>query len=313
MEAHHAHFRLGCLLVATNMQPRLSSIYQSILNTWASALKSKRTGPRMQWVSRHHSHIAERISCYVNVNTRKLHYQALAAVFRHLQQPQLTKKYSSEASKLHKQSMQAESRQTLSPSERRKWLPLSLVTAKAKELARYVQCHPLDIKANLQHLVLAMYTLQPPLRREYCNMPVVQKAPRAPDTNYVLRAAPGAYTVVLNKDKVSRRAGPGRFKLSKALGSVIESSLKRYPRAYLFSLQHSPDKPMGGQCFDKLLAGIWPERRVTVNVLRSAYVTAFYDKHHDIAARDKLAALMRHSRSTAELSYYKRQHVAARS
>lgn len=78
-----------------------------------------------------------------------------------------------------------------------------------------------------------------------------------------------------------------------------------YPRNFLFSLQHNPEKAMGNQCFDKLLASIWPDKKVTVNVLRSAYVTAYYDRHPDIRARDSLAARMRHSRHTAEMSYYK--------
>ena len=287
------------------MQPTLSGIYKKILHTWTRETGQKSLTSQLKWVSRHHRTIADQISHYNNVNTKKLHNQALAAVMRRLKRPMLAKKYSSVASDLYKESIQAESCQTLTTLERQKWVSMLEINSKVKELAQNIRSQPLDVKTNFQHLLLALYTMQPPIRREYSDMRIVTRVLHAAAGNYLLRSEPAAYTVVLNRDKVSRHAGPASFKLSRALGNIIEQSLQRHPRAYLLSLLHTPDKPLGGQCFDRLLAGIWPERKVTVNVLRSAYVTAFYDQHPDIPARAGLATLMRHSRSTAELSYYK--------
>ena len=287
------------------MQPALSEIYQKIMHTWTREAGHRSMSAQLTWVGQHHRTIAERISSYRNVNTRKLHHQALAAVMRCLERPMLARKYASIVGDLKKRSMQAESCQTLTASERQKWIPLCEIKRKVEALAQHVRSHPLDIRANFQHLLLALYTMQPPIRREYSDMRIVKKALQASEGNYLLCSAPGAYTVVLNRDKVSKQAGPARFKLSRALGTVIEQSLQHYPRAYLLSLIRTPSKPLGGQRFDKLLADIWPERKVTVNVLRSAYVTAFYEQHPNISAKDGLAALMRHSRSTAETFYYK--------
>ena len=139
-------------------------------------------------------------------------------MLRHLRQSQLAKQYAVEASRLHKTSMLAEQTQMLTPSERAKWVLMPQIVAKARQLACHVQRNPLDIKANLQHLLLSMYILQPPLRREYADMPVLAKAPTNPEQYCVLRSAPVVHAVVVNKDKISRHAGPGNFKLTAALG-----------------------------------------------------------------------------------------------
>lgn len=291
------------------MQPgssaSLSHIYQRILATWTSDAPPATTDARLQWAVRHHRQIAARIQRYANVNSRKVHYQALAAVLKVCMKPQLAQQYAGEAARLHKLSVLAESSQSLSPSERSKWVPFSVITAKARELEHHVKQHPFDIHANFQFLALAMYSLQPPIRREYCSMQIVCAPPRSSLHNFLQRVGIGSYTVILNKDKVSRCAGAATFKLSKRLGNIIDSSLQRFPRKYLFSQRRCPGKPMNSQCFDRLLAGIWPLKKVTVNVLRSAYVTAYHDRVHDLRKRDILAKKMRHSRATAELYYYK--------
>jgi len=59
--------------------------------------------------------------------------------------------------------------------------------------------------------------------------------------------------------------------------------------------------------FPKMVKSIFKlEKKVVgIDILRSSYITWFYDKYQAIAARDDLAKKMRHSRSIAESNYRK--------
>ena len=67
-----------------------------------------------------------------------------------------------------------------------------------------------------------------------------------------------------------------------------------------------PNKPLGKQNFENLLSECMPDKKLSVDLIRSAYITHMYNKpNFTIAQRNELAKQMRHSRNIAELSYQK--------
>ena len=123
--------------------------------------------------------------------------------------------------------------------------------------------------------------------------------------NYLLNKN-GKYYVVIRDDKVIKSHGPAQFELSNELNNVINISLEAFPRKYILSTQREGSKQIGKQGFESLLKQCFSPQRVTVDILRSAYITHFYsDPRKTLAQKEDLAKLMRHSAIIAQREYQK--------
>ena len=72
------------------------------------------------------------------------------------------------------------------------------------------------------------------------------------------------------------------------------------------STQRDGNRPIGKQGFESLLRQCFSPQRVTVDILRSAYITHFYSvPRKTLKDKDELARLMRHSAKIAEREYHK--------
>ena len=112
--------------------------------------------------------------------------------------------------------------------------------------------------------------------------------------------------VVIRNDKVIKNHKPAQFELSNELNNVINDSLEAFPRKFILSIQRDGRKPIQKQGFESLLKQCFSPQRVTVDILRSAYITQFYsDPRKTLKDKDELARLMRHSSKFAEREYNK--------
>ena len=149
-----------------------------------------------------------------------------------------------------------------------------------------------------------MYTMQPPIRMKYKTMQIVNVLPKNKKENYLLRKN-NRYFVVIRDDKVIKSHGSDQFELSNDLNNVIHESLEVFPRKYILSTQRDGDRPIGKQGFESLLRQCFSPQRVTVDILRSAYIPNFYsDARHSLKEKDELARLMKYSSKTAEREYH---------
>lgn len=170
-------------------------------------------------------------------------------------------------------------------------------------------------RANIKHLMLALVTLVPPLRRTY-TMEITDTKPDEDDMNYLWKKGPNDYVFVINKDKVSERgdkdvSGRTEFDLSveipgvtngKQLNKIIEKSLLHYPREYLF--QHSKyNRPLSASGISDLIRSI--SKKLNINLIRKIYVNHFYRQDHSIGTLKQISARMRHDHRTALEHYYK--------
>lgn len=201
-----------------------------------------------------------------------------------------------------------------------------------------VECHkPLEFFKNIlnrynindfkkpvklyPYLFTAMLTLQAPLRSNfYLSAKIIlindnEDLDTLEDFNYIViknidGEKPEIYYKIF-KDKVSDTAyykSKPELSLIKItddnLIKIIITSYKKFPRVYLFETQN---KTMFDNGFLlKYLKRFTKLDRLTVNIMRSIYVTTFYnDKTRSCNDKINLSHIMRHSIATANNTYYK--------
>ncbi len=94
--------------------------------------------------------------------------------------------------------------------------------------------------------------------------------------------------------------------LDSTLNSIIDDSLIHFPRKYILSLIRDGNKPIGKQLFERLLTSCFTDKHVTLDSLRSAYITDKYNsKQFTMRQKEELAKKMRHSVNVASQIYHK--------
>ena len=94
--------------------------------------------------------------------------------------------------------------------------------------------------------------MQPPIRMEYKNMQIVTALPKNTKQIFLLNKN-SKYYAVIRDDKVIKSHGADQFELSNELNSVINESLRAFPRKYILSTQRNGDYPINKQGFESLL------------------------------------------------------------
>lgn len=277
------------------------------LNTWSNLFAIERD-PDEKWVIKNHKKIYDMIQKkYDNVNTKKNHLLVLISVFKHNNKlTALTKKHQEETLRLNKEATDKAKKQLLKPNRMKNFVCYENLVDKRKELYDKFVNDKKNNKVNLQMLVLALYTMQPPIRQEYKDMLIVKTPLKKDDKKNYLLKKNGKYTMVIKHDKVIKSHKVGKFELSDELGKIIDLSLEAYPRKYVLPTINNPLKPTGKQGLERLLHGIFHGKRLSVDLLRIAYITHAYEqKGINALDKEKLAKLMRHSISTAQNNYHK--------
>ena len=179
---------------------------------------------------------------------------------------------------------------------------------KAVDVLRRQYLSKKSLLSFYQYLVLGIYVLQPPLRYNYHDMQLVYSIDDMDEDlgiNYLL-INKNKLIIYLNNDKVQKVYGQGRIQIiNDQLVKDIRNSVKLFPRSYLFTDLNDTRQPMKRSSFIWLLEHSIPGQKISVDLLRSSYITWFYSNDYSIKDKDTLAKMMRHSRQTAEISYNK--------
>ena len=175
---------------------------------------------------------------------------------------------------------------------------------------------PSTIKTQTEHykyLLLNLLVKQPPLRTSFYTSAKLITNLKGLDNkqNYVfihsIKSVP-LVTLVVHKDKVSETKSYSDSKYSDIeikdteLIKLIHESYKQYPRTYLFE---NKGRPMKQDTLLKYLKDITKIPGINVDIMRSSYITYFYDKNKTYKAREALSKVMRHSQPTAQKNYLK--------
>jgi hypothetical protein len=158
--------------------------------------------------------------------------------------------------------------QELTPARISNWVPFDLLIKRRNELKKEYEKNKSDNYANQRFLILALYTLQPPIRQDYKVMKIIKSEKENDRVNNFVIKSNNRYFVILNKDKVSKTYGPLRFPLPEVLNNILDDSLKNYPRDYILSLNMNPAKPIQKHNLEQLLTNIFEEYKLSVDIFR---------------------------------------------
>lgn len=295
--------------------------HQARLNVWVNNADIKGASKTTHgWVFTHHKKLAEFIEKkYTNKNSRKSHFSTLALVIKNLKgdEDPIYQKYSKISTDID-QLVKAESKtQKLSPAREKNWVDWKELMEKRAELKKRSEKSKGDFELNSMYLLLSLYTYQPPIRREWANMKITEEKPNPTerDKYYLWIDEKHDKMTVYIRDKKYSKIGIGKIEIeSETLKQLIRNSLKRFPREYVLANQKNADHagPLD-QGFTGLMKKIFKKKSVGVDLLRSAYVSHFYEsksmdeeskrERHTLADKEALAKKMRHTADTAQREY----------
>jgi len=251
----------------------LSNAHNQRISVWKNNIPDIKSHNK-NWIRDNHEVIYNYIkNNYANKNTIKSHLSTLAQIMKMAKNDQFYKKYSDESTDLSKSVQDSYLDQTVPIN--RNYISLEEIEHRRDELKDMFNADPSNNKLNEQYLILCLYTYQPPIRMEYKNMQIVDTIPNNTD-NFMLHNN-NHYYVIIQNDKVIRHYGTAQFELNDTLNTIINDSLTAYPRKYILSLISNPNKPIGKQGFEKLMNSCFPDKKVSVDLIRSAYITNRYN------------------------------------
>lgn len=177
-------------------------------------------------------------------------------------------------------------------------------------------------KLNYMYVLLSMVTMHPPLRRKnYADLEIItnknalqrmmtkeEKLPSKGRNNYIYcdMEKSKVYYYLYN-DKVIESHGSQIIEYDNDLSQIIIDSITNYPRKYLFSSTKDPLKPSGKFSIQKIIYDMFnaEKLRVSMNLIRIAYVMDYYAKYQGNKERQYIALKMRHSVAMAYTTYNK--------
>lgn len=171
-----------------------------------------------------------------------------------------------------------------------------------------------NITEHLRYLLLMLLVKQPPVRTNfYITAKFATKPSEINDNdNYIyLKTIAGKHKAfyVINKDKVSNaRTYKDNADLTYIditdddVVKLLYDSYEKYKRTYLFE---SNGKPITDNTLLKYLRDITKVSGITIDIMRSSYITHHYENNKTYKSRDQLAKQMRHSQLTAMRNYNK--------
>jgi hypothetical protein len=288
------------------MKTELSNIQKQKINSWKNNIKTINLhDENLNWIVDNHKLIYDFIkSNYSNKNTVKSHILVLSQILKKKNKElSSAEKYRKENVKLSKQVLSDAENQTMTEKREQNFVCYEDIVKARENFKQLFMKNPNDNKLNLTWVLLSLYTLIPPIRKEYDDMKISENVLES-NINYLLINKDGMY-IIIQDDKVSDSHEALITKLPNNLQSVIEKSLHHFPRDYILSKINNGKEPIKANGFDRLLHDAFPNKNPGVDVLRSAYITHFYDKKISLRVKKELAKQMRHSVSTAEMMYKK--------
>ena len=170
----------------------------------------------------------------------------------------------------------------------------------------------ISISQHLKILLLTILTYQPPLRTSFYTTALILRRKEDNDKKhnyvYINRRGSSKVQYIVNKDKASNYK---QYTMHKNLSFIdvegeakkaISESEQNFPRNFLFEINN---EPISESTLLRWLREITGVPKITIDIMRSSYITWFYETHPHFNDREKLGKVMRHSQKTAQLNYNK--------
>ena len=188
---------------------------------------------------------------------------------------------------------QAMKEQKTSEKQKENWLSwedVLRVREKVKEQAdvNYIK--------NLNYLAVCLYTMMPPLRLDWASAMIHDAETPVPAAGNVLDIR--GKTFHLRDYKTAKAHGPQALQVPEALMTIIQASLKKFPRKALLGAVRSLDTPITQSCLSHHLRSIFKAhsgRAVSVHILRRSWVSHEMKGQPSLTEQEKRAKAMGHT------------------
>jgi hypothetical protein len=180
--------------------------------------------------------------------------------------------------------------QQMSESEAAKWLPWSDILDVVETARVAVE----DCWSLQEYLILALYTMVPPVRLDYGEMKVVAAEPQDINGNYIV-LKPKPY-FLFSDYKTFSNYGVIRTNIPAPLLKVIQNWIE-FSDEYLLIDRHTGG-PLGAVPLGQLIIAIFQKhckKNIGVSILRHSYISHLRAKEMPIVESNKLAMAMHHS------------------
>lgn len=307
-----------------------SSTDKGIINTWNKSIKGFELNTK--WLLNNETIIKKYIDDkYTNAGTRRNHYRVYTTLIKNTADKETLDRWGKLWKDQTEKINQISGQSVFTGSRLENFITETEINNKTKELYEAWMSDLYNNKLNLQHLMLCLYTLQPPIRGEWFNMMIWEEAVSPPisygeiliNDNYLFRKTPAdKWKILINNDKkmsidynthktykgivleldteLWRKISGSKF----TLNEIINKSLEYYPRKYVLSSITLPEAPLA-EGFRRQMSYIFG-KSVGVDILRQAYVNHIaHNMDLSYNDREKVATNMRHSILTSEMQYKK--------
>jgi len=222
------------------------------------------------------------------LNSKKAIYIAIVGTLKSDESFDL-QPYRDQMDKYNKEVVANYNEQTLSVLEETKYLPWSQILDAVEKARVAVE----DVWTLQEYVILALYTLMPPVRLDYGEMKVVPVEPAEPVGNYLVWSKKPYF--YFSDYKTFKVYGVMKIQLCPALVKVLEEWLA-YPDQYL--LVDRSGGPLGAVALGQLIISTFHKhcgKKVGVSMLRHSYISYVRAKELPIKKSDALAHQMMHS------------------
>lgn len=219
-------------------------------------------------------------------NTKKVYFSLIATIVKKFNlSKKIYDKFSQKSTNLHIKWTKFEKKNILTDDKEKYFMKYEDIRKIADSLK-----NEKDKIEHFKYLILSLYTLTPPIRSEYIYMPYLDE--KNENINQIYKKNDNLYLYII-VDKVKFAYTPLEYKLPENLEKIIKSSFNLYPRKYILPFSY------------KTLYRYLKDMNLSINSIRSSYISHFYNKLMSIEDKEKLAAKMRHSIEIASLTYHK--------
>ena len=321
---------------------------QHAYNSWFRALKDQlNLGDDISnilWVKDHFLEIIYYIYNSAHIkkdNSLRNHIENLGRVLLAIDKNkyrELVRDYFVEGLKLSKKVKDKDKDNLLGPNEQKNFVTFTELDNKRKHLYNVWDEEPQNTVSNIDHLILALNTLLPPLRLNYVKSETVngakfwrnKEAPPDNDINYMWEKAPGKWYLVINKDKniehnkeyikgkpnlynvgykrpvfrISEQL-PGMDDRGKLMNKILSLSIYLFPREWVLPSYLNENRPLTVSAYNGILHTLFSPKKPTQNIIRKAFVNHFYNANLSQNQLTVLSKRMRHNVGLARDVYQK--------
>jgi hypothetical protein len=222
-----------------------------------------------------------------SLSNEKMYFQALHHHFRQ-SKPELAGRYKEQFTKIGREMTEKSKEQVSTETEKARYMDYPYIQ---KTATSFLQNEGASLEDKL---LVAFYSLMPPVRRDYERLTIYTKKPTDVSGNYIVMGR--TPTVYIQEHKTASKHGT----MIRRIPAEIIKLLKEWRRL-------NPDKKLFDktpQTLSKKLKGIFNDltgKQITVNIIRHSFVNYHRGNEMPLSQKEELAKLMGHSVGMNEL------------